>query len=237
MISFGSTLGLDVNIQHETGVGALLHDIGMSTISSKIVNKPGKLNRIEYAKIKKHVENGFEILRQAKGIKNTQLLIEEEHHERYNGKGYPFRKKGDEISIYGQMMSIVDVYDAITSNRGYRRAVSSSKALIMLLSQSDALFKGELVQRFIQSVGIYPFGTLIRLANGLLGIVIDVKSKSLLYPVLRIFMDKKNNRISPYDIDLSDFKNESDYKIYGVVLPQNLLVKQEEIDNILKLEV
>lgn len=237
MIGFGNSLGLNNDIQHETGVGALLHDIGMSTISSKIINKPGKLSRVEYAKVKKHVENGSTILKQTENIKNIQLLIAGEHHERFNGKGYPFRKKGDEISIYGQMMSIVDVYDAMTSNRGYRGAISSSKALITLLSRSDEEFKGELVQRFIQSVGIYPFGTLIRLANGLLGVVINVKSKSLLFPVLRIFMDNQNNRISPYDIDLSDYEKEADFKIYGVVLPQNLFIRQEEIDNILKLDV
>ncbi len=236
MIGFGNTIGLDNDVKQEAGVGALLHDIGMSTISSNILSKPGKLTRYEYSKVKKHVENGSELLRQTES-KNIPLLIAEEHHERFNGKGYPFKKKGDEISLYGQMMTIVDVYDAITSNRGYRNAISSSEALIMLLLRSGEEFKGELVQRFIQSVGIYPFGSLIRLANGLLGVVIDVKSKSLLYPVIRIFMDKQNIRISPYDIDLSDFEKDTDYKIYGIVLPQTLLIKQEEIDNILKLDV
>jgi HD-GYP domain-containing protein (c-di-GMP phosphodiesterase class II) len=237
MIGFGKTMGFDDNLQHEAGVGALLHDIGMSTVSSKIINKPGKLTQFEYSIVKKHVENGSEILKKTTNIKDIPLLVAGEHHERYNGNGYPFKLKGEEISIYGQMMSIVDVYDAITSNRGYRRAITSSEALILLLSSSDKDFKGELVQRFIQSVGIYSFGTLIRLANGLLGVVIDVKSKSLLYPVLRIFMDNKNNRLSPYDIDLTNFESDENYKINGVVLPQNLLIQPEEIDNILKLDV
>lgn len=236
MVSFSKFMGYDKNKQHEIGVGAFLHDVGMSKIPTVILNKPGKLSSSESEEIKKHVKYGVDILSACDNISSIPLQITGEHHERYNGSGYPKNLLGDNISTLGQMMAIVDVYDVMTSNRGYRRAIHPSKALIELLSKADKEFKRELVHRFIQSVGIYPFGTLLRLANGLLGIVVEVKRKSLLFPVLRIVLDKKV-RVSPYDIDLKDYDKDPQFKIVGIELPEHLFMTQSEINNILKLDI
>jgi len=159
-----------------------------------------------------------------------------EHHERFNGKGYPYNLQGSNLSKVGQMMSIVDVYDAMTSSRGYRRAISPSEALIELLSRMDKEFHGDLVQRFVQSIGIYPFGTLVSLVNGFVGVVIDVKRKSLLQPVLRVIIENKN-RISPYDIDLKNYESDPNYRTAGIESLQKLFLSQSELNNILKMDV
>ncbi len=237
MISFSKLFKVSDEKQHEIGIGALLHDIGMSNISTKILNKPGKLSQSEISEIKKHVEYGMDILDQTNNVSKVTRLMTQEHHERYNGSGYPNNLHGENISNIGQMMAIVDVYDAMTSNRGYRAALNPSNALIELLAKSDEEFKGDVVHKFIQSVGIYPFGTILRLVNGLAGIVIDVKRKSLLLPVLRIIIDNKNNRISPYDIDLKDYETDDNYRITGVEFKHKLFLSQEEINNILKLDI
>ena len=127
-----------------------------------------------------------------------------EHHERYNGCGYPYRMAGDEISLAGRMAAIVDTYDAMTSDRPYRAAISPSVALRQLYDQSGSQFDPALVSAFIRTVGIYPVGTLVRLESGHLAVVESVHPDNLLNPVVRvIFHAGRMQYVAPVEVDLA----------------------------------
>ena len=147
---------------------------------------------------------GCDILSEMEGISPATISVVAEHHERYDGTGYPKGLKGDEISLYGQVAGIVDVYDAITSDRCYRNGVEPTKALGKLFDWGQTQFNYELIQKFIRCIGVYPVGTLVRLESGLLGVVVDMGSRGLLYPIVRVVYETNVREfVHPHDIDLS----------------------------------
>jgi putative nucleotidyltransferase with HDIG domain len=172
MVSFGKYLGYDSELLKKIGIGALLHDIGKTKIALAILNKRDNLSDQEYETIKGHVESGKKILEQSGSISETSIITAYQHHEREDGTGYPQGLSGDEITEYGKAISIVDVYDAITSDRSYKLRVEPTLALKKLFEWSAHHFNSELVQKFIRCVGIYPVGTLVLMESGWVGVVI-----------------------------------------------------------------
>jgi HD-GYP domain-containing protein (c-di-GMP phosphodiesterase class II) len=155
--------------------------------------------------MKRHVEYGCSILSQSKGITEVSLLTAGQHHERLNGSGYPAQLKGDEISLFGRIAAIADVYDAMTSRRYYQNQIHPTEVMKRLYQWSGELFDPELIQKFIKCIGIYPVGTIVRLKNGFLGIVTSVKSENLLQPVVKVFYDLEKNRfVPPFTMNLSE---------------------------------
>ncbi|WPL18739.1 Cyclic di-GMP phosphodiesterase response regulator RpfG [Thiorhodovibrio winogradskyi] len=205
MIAFGRSLGLERDVLHEIGTGALLHDIGKTLVPSDILNKPERLTEHELKIMQEHVEHTERLLNAAPGISPASLQVAAEHHERMDGSGYPNRKAGEAISQFGRMAAIVDIYDAITSDRVYHQGMEPSLALRKLLEWSHYHVDSELVQHFIRCVGIYPVGTLVRLASQRIGMVMESNSNHLLQPVVRVFLDAKRRRyLDVHDLDLSD---------------------------------
>lgn len=204
MVSFCRYMEMDRAQIQEAGIGAILHDVGKMVIPDHILNKPGKLTDIEFAVMKSHVPRGLEILQQTPGISATALQIAGEHHERFGGSGYPNDLKGQEISKLGRMAAIVDVYDAITSNRVYHTGMEPPIALQKLFEWSKFHFDEELVQHFIQSIGIYPVGSLVRLESQRIAVVVQQGESGLLFPLVRVVFDiRTRSRIQPVDLDLS----------------------------------
>jgi putative nucleotidyltransferase with HDIG domain len=146
--NFAIRLNLPVSTIDDITSAALLHDIGKIKIPPHILNKPEKLTRNEFKIIKKHSQYGFEIL---KNIKQLDSLAEAVlcHHEKFNGKGYPFGKIGQEIPFISQILSIVDVYEAITSDRAYRKAMTRKEAIQVLHDGRGTHFNSELVNFFL----------------------------------------------------------------------------------------
>ena len=202
-ISFAEHLGLDSKKIKQIGIGGLLHDIGKVKVPIGILNKPGALTEKEFEIMKQHVNHGNCILQQTK-IDETSVSVTAHHHERLDGTGYPDGLKGDQISFFGQMAAVVDIYDALTSERCYKRSMPPTQALRKLYEWSHSYLNKELVEKFIAHVGIYPVGTLVRLRSGFVGVVIRHGEKGLLYPVVRAVYDtRKEVQIVPFDIDLS----------------------------------
>ena len=166
MVAFARGLKLSREVIKEIAIGALLHDVGKAKVPDDILNKPGKLTDGEFDKMKSHVVQSKIILHNTPGISEIALDVAAQHHERFDGTGYPNKLKGQEISFYGQMGAIVDVYDAITSNRVYHKGMAPTDALKKLLEWSKFHFNPELVQSFIRTIGIYPSGSLVRLESG-----------------------------------------------------------------------
>jgi putative nucleotidyltransferase with HDIG domain len=206
LMSFAKSMGLGRNIIKELGTGGLLHDIGKTLTPDEILNKPGNLTDEEFVIMRHHVVDSKNILEKTPGLSQIALDVAAQHHERYDGTGYPNGLKGDEISLYGQMSTIVDVYDAITADRCYHKGKEPSVVLKLLMKWSKTHFNPELVQKFIQSVGIYPAGSLVMLNNYHLAKVIDV-DKNMLKPTVEIFLDtKKRSYINPNVVNLSEAK-------------------------------
>lgn len=204
LVSFGRALGLERDTIQSIGVGALLHDVGKMKVPDAVLNKPGKLTDDEFKIMKSHVVHSRVLLEDTPGMNQIGIDVAAQHHERYDGSGYPLGLKGDGISLYGQMAAIVDVYDAITADRCYHKGMETPVALRKLVEWSKFHFNEKLVHAFVRSVGIYPVGTLVKLESELLGIVYEQHEKNLLTPKIRLVYDgKRKNFISPRDVDLA----------------------------------
>jgi HD-GYP domain-containing protein (c-di-GMP phosphodiesterase class II) len=202
MTSFARALELPREVIREIAVGALLHDAGKATIPDAVLNKPGKLTDAEFEQMKSHVVQSKIILAATPGISPVALAVAAQHHERFDGTGYPNKLKGENISLYGQMGAIVDVYDAITSNRCYHKGMPPTEALRKLLEWSKFHFKPELVQVFIRTLGIYPTGSLVRLESGRLGVVEEQHADQLVQPTVNVMFHTKGYYLPPEKVDL-----------------------------------
>ena len=192
-LTFGRHLVLSKDELKILGVGALLHDIGMAKLPATILDKPSGLTVEEFELMTQHVPWGLEILKRSGGVPPAALEILEQHHERHDGSGYARKLKGDQIGYVGAIGAIVDVYDAITSQRVYRGPVSADDALKRMYEWRHKDFHAELVQEFIKCMGIYPIGSLVELSTGGVGVVITINRARRLKPkvVLLLTANKK----------------------------------------------
>lgn len=204
LVAFSQAMEYEKNVILEAGMGGLLHDIGKMKIPDYILNKPAPLTEEEFAIMRSHSALGRELLEHTPGVPEAAIIITGQHHERYDGTGYPGKLKDQQISPLGQMASIVDVYDALTSNRIYHKGMEPTAALKKLFEWSRFHFNAKLVERFICLIGIYPVGTLVKLESGMLAVVVSPGHESLLRPTVRIVFDiKKAQTVTPHDFDLS----------------------------------
>lgn len=195
MVSFGRQLGIPKKELNEIALGGLLHDIGKSKIDKSIIKKPQRLNAQEYAEAQKHVEYGLEIVKDIAGLGDVSKAIIELHHERYDGKGYPRHLSGEDIGLYGSMAGIVETYASMTANLPYAEARSSSKAVSVLVALRGKAFQSEMVDQFIQVVGVYPVGSIVQLNTGEVGIVIKQNKLWRLKPIITLVCDHNGNPI------------------------------------------
>jgi HD-GYP domain-containing protein (c-di-GMP phosphodiesterase class II) len=204
LVAFCRSRNLDDEHIYQAGIGGLLHDTGKALVPDAILNKVGRLTDDEFAIIKRHPRDGHDILLRTPGIGAIPLDITLHHHERRDGSGYPDAQAGGAISELAQMAAIVDVYDAITSERCYHKGMPAAEALRKLYEWSKFHFDPALVQEFMRCVGIYPVGTLVLLESGRLGVVVEPHETSLLTPKVNVFFHTRQQRyIKPETVDLS----------------------------------
>jgi putative nucleotidyltransferase with HDIG domain len=208
MISLAMQLALDEAQVRDAGLAGLLHDIGKMSVPMAILNKPDKLTDTEFSTIKQHPEAGYQILRRSDQANAMALDVCRHHHEKIDGTGYPQGLSGDQISLYARMGAICDVYDAVTSNRPYKRGWCPSESIHKMAGWCGSHFDERIFQAFVRSIGIYPVGTLVRLTSGRLGVVVEQQiGKSLLSPKIRVFyLIASRSTINPELIDLADPK-------------------------------
>ncbi len=186
--------------------GALFHDLGMLTVPKNIVNKPGELSAEEFAAIKEHPLRGFEIFKTTSVFDARAGAVVFQHHERFHGQGYPRGLAGKDIYPLAQIAGIADVYDAMTSDRPYRKAHRPHEAVEMLLSKGEELFDVSVLQQFLSLIAAYPVGVHVLLSTGESGLVIDNNPGFTLRPVVRILYGDGKDLTplpEPRDIDLS----------------------------------
>ncbi len=170
-----------------------------------VLNKPGKLSDEEFVIIKGHPEAGHKILLQGAAVGPIPLDVVLHHHEKMDGSGYPGRLKGEELSLYSRMGAVCDVYDAITSNRPYKKGWDPAESIRKMAEWCNGHFDERIFQAFVKCIGIYPIGSLVRLSSERLAVVIDQSEKSLLMPRVKVFFSTKSRtQIPPELIDLSN---------------------------------
>jgi len=189
-LSFGRCLEFDKQQLNDVGLGGLLHDVGKMKIPDVILNKPGKLTPDEFEIMKQHPDLGFQLLKNEKDMPLGVLDSVLHHHERKNAHGYPDKLSGHDIPLLTQVISIVDVYDAVTSDRCYHDGLSPYEALNNIYKWAEKDFDKPLVESFIKCLGIYPIGSLVELDNGLVGVVISASKKARLRPMIMLVLDK-----------------------------------------------
>ncbi len=186
--------------------GAILHDLGKTYVPKEILLKKGKLDDNEYDIIKNHSKQGYEYLKDNMYVSSIPRVITLQHHERVDGTGYPNGLKGDEINDCAKIVAIADVYDALTSDRPYRAAMSPNEALEYIMGASGTLFDYEMVRAFVRRVVPYPEGTLVKLSNGDVGVVEETNAKFTLRPKIKLIMHNGAEVNNMY-FDLIDEKN------------------------------
>ncbi len=202
-ISIGLELKLSSKQLEQLGVGAILHDVGKMLVSEDILLKPGKLTESEFTEIKNHSQYGFDILRQLNSVSLIVAHCAYQHHERLDGSGYPRGIKGEEIHPYAKIIAVADVFDAMTSNRVYRKAMLPHEALEVLYAGAGTLFDINVIEAFRRSVAIYPNGMVVDLNDGKKGIVTTQNKGLTDRPVIRIIEENGQELQTPYEFDLS----------------------------------
>lgn len=200
--ALGMAMGLPRDQMIDLGVGAMLHDIGKTQIPMEILMKPGKLTDEEFALMKEHSLLGYQMLKDIPDIPLLSAHCALQHHERLDGSGYPRELKGDEIHLYGKIVGIADVYDALTTNRVYRKAFLPHEALEYLFT-STGQFDSNLIAVFRDHVAIYPIGLIVTLSNGVKAVVVDINTKYPQRPIVRVLKNADGQEIVPYEVDLS----------------------------------
>jgi len=187
--ALGREIGLERDVLRVVALGAMLLDVGKTRIPESILGKPGKLDEREHALMRRHVEFSVEIVRESGQLDPRVLEMVENHHERHGGSGYPRGLKGDAIPVYGRIAGLVDTYDAMITSRPYASTQSSYGALRELRSLAGAEFQPELVDQFIQAIGMFPTGTLVLLNTGEVAVVTAQSRARRLRPEVMIILD------------------------------------------------
>lgn len=203
MVSLARELGQTETVCREAGLAGLLHDLGKAAMPLEVLNKPGKLTPEEFEIMKLHPVRGHEMLMETRGASESAMDVCLHHHERMDGGGYPHGLQGDQLHLLNRMGAVCDVYDAVTSDRPYKGGWNPADAIAQMASWKGH-FDPQVFQAFVKSLGIYPVGSLVRLASGKLAIVIDQATGSLVAPRVKAFYSTKSNMlIVPAVMDLS----------------------------------
>ena len=202
---FAKYLKIEKRIIQQLAVGAFLHDVGKIMVPEAILNKPGKLTDDEFIIMKSHVNHSISIIEATPGISEISLEVAALHHEKLDGTGYPYNIKKEDITTYGRMIAICDIFDALTAHRVYKEGYSHIKSFSILrkLAEDDHLDK-RLVDLFIKCMGVYPVGSLVELSSKRLAIVESRNIDDPTRPKVRAFYNVNDNRyVKSEDVDLT----------------------------------
>lgn len=216
-IGFGRFLGFSQHQLEDIGMGALLHDIGQVRIDDKLLNKPGKLNQNEMTEMCQHPKHGLDILQSKGGLTESCIDIAVNHHERLGGQGYPRGLLGDKLSTNVRLVSIVDVFESLTTPQVFRKSMSVVDAYKVLMAGKNTHYDETMVVKFIEWRGIYPPGSIVEMENGEVGIVIATNKKFRLKPKVILVLDEYKQSRKERIVDLSKMSLDPESNPYKIV--------------------
>ena len=203
MVALARQMGLDEDDCRAAGLAGLLHDVGKALMPLGVLNTPGRLPDAEYTLMRTHAERGHELLQQGAEVPPEALEVALHHHERLDGTGYPHGLVGEGTGLFARMGAVCDVYDAITSNRPYKEGWDPAESISKMASWKGH-YDPVIFSAFVQSLGIYPTGSLVRLDSGLLAVVVEQVPGGLVSPKVRVFFNTRNQLpVAPRLLDLS----------------------------------
>lgn len=224
-VAFGVHQNLPLPVLKKLGIAAMFHDIGKALLPKEVLNKPGKLTAKEFEIIQRHPALGFCLL-ERQGFFDTDILDGVlQHHEKINGGGYPLGFAGAHIHPLAQLVSLAEVYDALTSKRTYKPCIIPNEALKIIYSSRNKAFIADNVDRFIKWLGIFPVGSFVLLSNGYTGIVSGSNPGAPLYPRVTLILDEQDRHLRTQTLDLQELSQESDQEVLSIVSaldPQDL---------------
>lgn len=210
-ITFGRHLGLRRERLENLAIGVLLSEVGYTRLPTEILTRKEALTAEEHEIMKKHVDYGVEILRGVREINEDILWTVRTHHERYNGSGFPKGLRGNQIPLLGKIAGIVDFYDTATAPRHDEETLSPVAAMARLHDMRDEEFQAELVEEFIQAIGIYPSGTLVELSTGEVGVITEQNPDRRLRPRIVLILDREKRPVKKVtEIDLLNYTQDAD---------------------------
>lgn len=191
----GHRSGLNALRLQDLALGLMLHDIGKMQVPGSILDKPGKLTEAEFSLMQEHARSGYDALRGLMSLSAHAKIVVLQHHEKYDGSGYPKGLKGDDIHLNAQIGAIVDVYDALSSDRVYRKRFLPHEALEYMKTGEGTHFNPVLLKTFIDSVAPYPSGSLVKLSSGETAMVIEVDKNAASRPIVKLLRDAEGQDI------------------------------------------
>ena len=199
-LAFAQSLGEPLDEMEDIGTGALLHDIGQGKVPKFVVDKPGVLETAEWEIVKQHPGEGYKMMQATKLLPPRTLEIIRDHHERLDGSGYPRGIKGEQVSKRTRIVAIADIYDSLTTDQPWRRAMLPSDALTEMHKTLGEALGRELLERFIKCLGIYPIGSVVRLSTGALAVVLSSDPESRMKPMVMVVRDPDGKEVVPRSI-------------------------------------
>ena len=215
-ILFAKHLGYSLEELNHIGLCGLLHDMGKMQVPSEVLNKPGRLTTDEEKVMQSHTTLGRNIIMSARDVFPGAVDVAYTHHEQLDGGGYPRGLSGESISIYARIICIVDAYDAITSDRVYKKGRLHLQAISVLTQARKKHFDGSLVLKFIDCIGIYPVGNAVEMKNGEVGVVIEANLANKTKPKVLMVMNKDKQLIPGFTLELETQPVDSTGNEYGI---------------------
>ncbi len=216
-ITFGRFLGLNDSQLETLGLCGMLHDVGKMRVPPEILNKPGALEPQEWDIMRRHAEFGYELLTSDHEVEKEVQQAALSHHERLDGKGYPQGLAAPSLHQFTRIVTIVDAYDAMTSDRVYKPGIPTSKALGILYKYRSEQFDGALVEGFIRMIGIYPPGSLVELHTGEVAVVLATSPNNKLHPLVEIVRDAQGNPCLPRVLNLIESPQDAEGVPYSIL--------------------
>lgn len=203
----GSSMGLTKDELEELATGCMLHDVGKIKIPIDLLNKEGSLSDDEFVELRSHPRQGYDILVKSRGLSEESRLVALQHHEKFQGNGYPAKLRGNEITLYSRICSVADVYDALTTDRPYRLAMSPYDAIKILTSGVDRHFDPDVLTAFVRKFSLYPAGSFVRLNDSSIALVLRNNAESVIRPVVKIIKNSSGQKCTErIEINLTEAK-------------------------------
>jgi HD-GYP domain-containing protein (c-di-GMP phosphodiesterase class II) len=219
----GREIGLDTVFTLELGISALLHDVGKVFIPNEVVKKPGRLSEEEWEQIRRHPAEGARALAGLPDLPALASTIALEHHIYCDGTGYPAMPAGQTPHFFSRLVAIIDTYDALTTDRPYRERWTPQQSIAWMLYEGWRHYDRELMARFASRTGLYAIGSIVRLVNGYIAIVVGGNHHHPTKPVIKLIASADGRRIVPEVIDLSTI-TEHDLQIESLAQPVAVLL-------------